>query len=310
MVTGGASPEEAHAMMDVAGDLEFVHMVGFVPGNTVTGDRCSRYAFQGMFNAKMAAQALAPVLVREYGAEQNMVQIQPDSDLGDSFAESVGAEMSQEANWHQLNTIQTRIGTQSYESSLQEAADLGPDVLVLNYYGLDGANALSQAEDIVPDDMNIVVPLFDRAMAAAAGGAIEGVFGTVNWESNIDEPASRGFNQAWMNASMGDQTATPTPSGVAHLAYWQLLQYAAAVERADSFHPDDVITQLEDHEYGTGMGTQQYRACDHQTIRSVPVVKGLSEQSQYPGTYFQHPIITEDIGYGCDEPPANQCTMG
>jgi hypothetical protein len=39
-------------------------------------------------------------------------------------------------------------------------------------------------------------------------------------------------------------------------------------------------------------------------------VKGLSEQSQYPGTYFQHPIITEDIGYGCDEPPANQCTMG
>lgn len=309
MVTGGASPEEAHSIMDLAGQLEFMHMLGFVPGNTVTGERCSRYAFQGMFNAKMAAQALAPVLKSEFGTGKNMVQVQPDSDLGDSFAESMNEEMKKEASWHQLNTIQTRVGTQSYESALQEAASLGPDVLVLNYYGLDGANALSQAQGIVPEDMGVVVPLYDRALAASAGGSIEGVIGTVNWEKNISEPVSRAFNQAWMEASMGDQTATPTPSGVVHLAYFQLLQYAAAVERADSFHPDDVISQLEDHQYAVGMGTQTFRACDHQSIRPVPVVKGLSKESQYPGTYFERLGITREIGYKCAQPPASKCKM-
>ena len=309
MVTGGASPTEAHAIIDVADDLEFMYMLGFVPGTTVTGERCSRYAFQAMFNAKMAAQALALELKAAFGTGVNFLQIQPNSDLGDSFAESMSEEMSAEASWHQVNTIQTRIGTQSYESALEEAVDIGPDVLVLNYYGLDGANVLSQAQGILPDDMNVVVPLFDRPMAASAGGAIEDVLGTVQWEKDITEPLSRAFNQAWMNASMGDQTATPEPSGLAHLAYFQLLQYAEAVERAGSFHPDYVIPQLEDHEYAVGMGTHTFRACDHQSIRPVPVVRGLSKKRQYPGTYFERTGITRDIGYGCDETPAGDCSL-
>lgn len=307
MVTGGASVAEANALSAVAEDREVVHMVGFVPGNSISGERCSRFAFQAMFNAKMAGQALAPELTERLGSNIPMMHVQPDTTLGDAFASSMREQMKATGSWYEVNRARTRPGRDSYESVLKRVNDAGPDVAVLNYYGLDGANILAQAKRHLDEEIAVVIPVFDRAMAGAAGGAIEDVVGTVTWDTEIGEPISRAFTQAWRNTAVSDETVAERPSGVAHLAYFQLLQYAAAVERAGSFHPEDVIGALEGHQFAVGMGTQEFRACDHQAIRPVPVVRGRSADRQSPGRFYDLLDIARDVGYGCDESPADDC---
>jgi hypothetical protein len=70
---------------------------------------------------------------------------------------------------------------------------------------------------------------------------------------------------------------------------------------------------LEGHEYDNiGMGPETMRACDHQAHRAVPVVKGLSEEDQQQGQFFEIVNLTsrDQIGYACDEGPAAECDLG
>ena len=100
---------------------------------------------------------------------------------------------------------------------------------------------------------------------------------------------------------------------MAHLAYAQTLQYAAAVERAGTFYPPEVIRQLEGFEYDNiGMGAESMRGCDHQAQRDVPVVRGLPESEQAEGQYFEIINVTsrDELGYACDAGPAAECELG
>jgi ABC-type branched-subunit amino acid transport system substrate-binding protein len=178
----------------------------------------------------------------------------------------------------------------------------------LNHYGLDGANSIKQATDAgLKDDMKLLVPLYNRPMAKAAGGAIAGVYGTAAWDAQIDNQPSKEFTQAFK-----DEYGS-IPSGPAQLAYAQTLQYAAAVERAGTFYPPEVIKQLEGYEYDNiGMGKETMRKCDHQAQRDVPVVQGLPASEQSQGQYLKIVNITsrEKLGYACDEGPAAECELG
>ena len=188
-------------------------------------------------------------------------------------------------------------------------ADSGADALFLNHYGLDGANSLSQAiEAGLDQDMELLLPLYNRPMAEAAGGAIDGIFGTIAWDSQIDNTPSSEFTEAFSNEYDGR-----VPSGPAQLAYAQTLQYAAAVERAGTFYPPEVIRALEDYEYDNiGMGAETMRGCDHQAQRDIPVVRGLPAAEQGEGQYFEIINVTsrDDVGYGCDSGPAAECELG
>jgi ABC-type branched-subunit amino acid transport system substrate-binding protein len=157
------------------------------------------------------------------------------------------------------------------------------------------------------EEMDIVVPLYNRPMAEAAGDAISGVFGTVAWDSAIDNTPSNEFTQVFQ------EEYDRIPSGPAQLAYAQTLQYAAAVERAGSFYPPDVIKELEDYSYSNiGMGEETMRKCDHQAQRAVPVVRGLPADQIETGNYFEIVNTTEasQVTYGCDTGPAAQCELG
>jgi ABC-type branched-subunit amino acid transport system substrate-binding protein len=215
----------------------------------------------------------------------------------------------EEAGWSEVESVPTPLGTSDYSSYLSEAADSGADALFLNHYGLDGANSLSQAiEAGIDQEMEIVLPLYNRPMAEAAGGAIEGIFGTIAWDSQIDNTPSAEFTEAFSGEYDGR-----IPSGPAQLAYAQTLQYAAAVERAGTFYPPEVIRELEDYEYDNiGMGAETMRGCDHQAQRDIPVVRGLPAAEQGEGRFFEIINVTsrDDVGYGCDSGPAAECELG
>ncbi len=309
MFTGGSSSATAIAQQQVAQDNKVLFMCCLTHSNETTGVECRRYGFREMFNAYTTGQALAPVLKEEYGEGLTFYQLYADYSWGQTQQESMNQFLTEIAGWEQADSVPTPLGTDDYSSYLSQAANSGADVLVLNHYGLDGAKSLQQATNAGLDqEMELLVPLYNRPMADAAGGAIEGVFGTVAWDSQIDNTPSNEFTQAF-----GEEYDGRVPSGPAQLAYAQTLQYAAAAERAGTFYPPEVIRQLEDYEYDNiGMGAETMRACDHQAIRDVPVVRGLPADQQEAGKYFEIVNVTsrDDLWYGCDEGPAAECELG
>jgi ABC-type branched-subunit amino acid transport system substrate-binding protein len=307
MVTGGSSSAVAVAVQELCQRERVQFMACLTHANDTTGTDCVRYSFREVFNTTMSAQALAPVVTDEYGDDLSFYQLYADYNWGQSQQESMNTYFT-EAGWSQIDSVATPLGTSDFSSFLSQVPRDEADVLFLNHYGLDGANSLSQAIDRgLNEDVEIVMPLYNRPMAQAASGAIEGVFGTAAWDSQIDNEPSNQFTQAFQDEY------DRIPSGVAQLAYAQTLQYAAAVQRAGTFYPPEVIRQLEDYEYDNiGMGPETMRACDHQAHRAVPVVRGLPEDEQEQGQFFEIVELTprDEIGYGCDEGPAAECDLG
>ncbi len=308
-LVGGASNAEAAAVHDVADEENIVNMVGFAPGNAIGGEDCSLYGFQEMYNAIMTAQALRPVLIEEFGDQQNFAQLHPESSVGKDFAAAMHDQMSNEANWFPLTAESTKVGTKNFEGPIQAALDRDPAVLVLNYYGLSGALVLQQAREVVPDDVGITVPLMNRPMARVAEGALADVVGTVTWDVTIDSEISTLFRDAWKSAGFTqEKDRLSEPGGLGHLAYFQFLQYAAAVERAGTFDPMTVIDRIHNYKYDVGLGEQKMRKCDHQAVRPVPVVRGRTADEQAFSRYFEVIDVRADgVGYGCTDPPAENC---
>jgi len=309
MVSGGSSSAVAIAVQGLCQQEKVMFMACLTHSNDTTGKDCVRYGFREMFNAYMTGQALAPVVQEAYGEDRQFYQLYADYSWGQTQQASMNKFMTEVAGWEQVESVATPLGTKDYASYLSEAQNSEADVLILNHYGLDGANSVSQAIDAgIDEDMEIIVPLYNRPMAQAASGAIDGIFGTVAWDSQIDNTPSNEFADAFSSEYDGR-----IPSGPAQLAYAQTLQYAAAAERAGTLYPPEVIKQLEDFEYDNiGMGAETMRKCDHQAQRDVPVVRGLPESEQETGRYFEIVNVTskDQLGYGCDEGPAAECELG
>ena len=307
MVSGGSSSAVAIAVQGLCQQEKVMFMACLTHSNDTTGKDCVRYGFREMFNAYMTGQALAPVLEEEYGTDNTFYQLYADYSWGQTVQDSMNQFLT-DIGWEELDSVPTPLGTSDFSSYLSEVANSGVDVLLLDHYGLDGANSVSQAVDAGLDqEMEIVVPLYNRPMAQAAGGSIEDVFGTIAWDSQIDNEQSNSFTEAFQ------AEYDRVPSGPAQLAYAQTLQYAAAVERAGTFYPPEVIRELEGYEYSNvGLGEEQMRACDHQAQRSIPVARGLPESEQSDGNFIDVVQVTsrEDVGYGCDSGPAAECELG
>nr|WP_303647782.1 ABC transporter substrate-binding protein [Haloarchaeobius amylolyticus] len=309
MISGGSSSSVAINVQDECQKQKVVFMACLTHSNDTTGADCVRYGFREMFDAYHTAAALAPVLKSEYGTGKKFYQLYADYTWGASVEQSMRQFMTEQANWSQVDSVATPLGTKNYSSYLSDVSNSDADVLMLDHYGLDLAKSLTQATEAgMKEDLTIVVPLYNRPMAKAAGSAISGVFGTVAWDSAIDNEPSNQFTQAFKNEYNGR-----IPSGPAQLAYAQTLQYSAAVERAGSFNPEKVIKELEDHQYNNiGMGSETMRKCDHQAQRAVPVVRGLPEDQISKANYYEIVELTpaDKVTYGCNEGPAGKCDLG
>jgi ABC-type branched-subunit amino acid transport system substrate-binding protein len=157
----------------------------------------------------------------------------------------------------------------------------GADILILNHYGKDMINSLTQAiqfglrdKQVNGKNFEIVVPLFSRLMAQGAGDNIKGILGSTNWNWSLKDSASQAFVK-----SFGGEYGNP-PSMAAHTCYVQTLLYANACEMAGTFYPPEVIRAMEGFKFnGMGNGATEYRAADHQCFKDVLVVRGNENPS-------------------------------
>ncbi|MDC0335840.1 substrate-binding protein [Pseudodesulfovibrio sp.] len=282
MYGGGSSSATAIAQQYLAQEMGVVFMCGLTHSNDTTGKDRRRYGFRHFFNAYMSGMALGPVLAEEYGKDRRAFHLTADYTWGHTQYQSI-KEFTEKEGWTTVNNIMTPLGTTDYSQFLTAVLNSDADVLVLNHYGKDMVNSLTQAvqfgmRDMQKNgkDMQIVVPLYSRLMAQGAGSAnIEGVFGSTNWNWALQDEGSQAFVK-----SFTEEYGFP-PSQAAQTCYVQTLMYADACERAGTFYPPQVIKALEGHSFtGAGPGEAFYRAEDHQCFKDILVVQGKGEKEK------------------------------
>jgi len=275
MFSGGSSSSVAVAQQSLAQEMGVVFMCGLTHANDTTGKDRRRYGFRHMFNAHMSGLALGPVLKQEIGTERRAYHLTADYNWGWSVEDSI-QKTTEGLGWETVNAVRTPLGSGDFSQYITPVLDSGADVLILNHYGRDMVNSLTQAvqfglrdKEVNGKNFEIVVPLYSRLMAQGAGENVKGIYGTTNWNWSLQDEGSQAFVK-----SFGAEYGFP-PSQAAHTCYVNCMLYADAVERAGTFYPPEVIRALEGHEYdGMGDGPSLYRAEDHQVMKSCLVVRG------------------------------------
>jgi len=290
MISGGSSSGVAIAVQGLCQDAGVIFMAGLTHSNDTTGKDKKANGFRHFFNAYMSGAALAPVLAKAYGTDRKAYHLTADYTWGWTQVESIKAA-TEALGWETVNAVKTPLAQTDFSSYIAPVLNSGADVLILNHYGGNMVNSLTNAVQfglrekmIDGKQFEIVVPLYSRLMARGAGENVKGILGSTNWHWSLQDEGSKAFVK-----SFGTKYGFP-PSQAAHTVYCQTLLYADAVQRANSFNPCAVVEALEGGDSslpgisspankgylfdGLGNGQTLYRAADHQCFKDVLVVRG------------------------------------
>ena len=292
MFSGGSSSGVAIAVQSLAQEMGVVFMAGLTHSNDTTGKDKRRYGFRHFFNAKMSGSALGPVLKKEMGTDRKAYHLTSDYTWGWTQEESI-KETTEALGWTTVKTVRTPVGAGDFSQYITPILNSGADTLILNHYGKDMINSLTQStqfglrdKEVNGKTFEIIVPLYSRLMAQGAGKNLRGILGTTNWNWALKDKGSQAFVK-----SFGSEYGFP-PSQAAHTCYVQTLLYANACEMAGTFYPPEVIKQLEGFKFdGMGNGATEYRAEDHQCFKDVLVVRG----NENPTSQFDLLEIVQEV---------------
>jgi len=323
MISGGSSSGVAVAVQGLCQEAGVIFMAGLTHSNDTTGKDRKANGFRHFFNAYMSAAALAPVLQQLYGSERRAYHLTADYTWGWTQQESIQAA-TEALGWETVNNVMTPLGAGDFSSYITPVLQSGADVLVLNHYGGDMVNSLTNAvqfglrEKLVNGkNFEVVVPLYSELMAKGAGQNIAGIVGSQNWDWKLEN--EKGDRYKGTNAfvqAFGEKYGFP-PSQAAQTCYAQTLLYADAVARAGSFDPCAVVEALEGFEFdGLGNGPTLYRAEDHQCFKDVLVVRGAENpEDEFNLVEIVEVTPTEQVTYPPDHPmfaggELGQCNSG
>ncbi|CUH37290.1 urea ABC transporter, substrate-binding protein [Jannaschia seosinensis] len=281
MVSGGSSSGVAVAVQALCQEAGVIFMAGLTHSNDTTGKDKKANGFRHFFNSYMSGAALAPILAAQYGTDRKAYHLTADYNWGYTTEEAIRSS-TEAMGWETVNTVLTPLTQTDFSSYIAPVLQSDADVLVLNHYGGNMVNSLTNAvqfglrqREVGGKQFEIVVPLYSELMARGAGENIAGILGSQNWDWKLENQL--GDRYSGTNAfvqSFGQKYGFP-PSQAAHTCYVQTLLYADAVTRAGSFNPCAVVEALEGFEFdGLGNGPTLYRADDHQCFKDVVVVRG------------------------------------
>lgn len=301
MICGDTNSAVVIALAKLAQREKVVFMTGASGSNDTTGKDCQRYCFRSQPSAYMDAKALTPVLAKELGTKRRAVYLVPDYTYGTTLYESM-KQFTEKIGWTTVNHFLAPVGTTDYSSYLLNVANSGADVFVNIEFGNDAVASTKQAAQFgILQKMQMIVPNISSYMAQGVGAEImQGVYGTQDWYWRLADTNAN--SKIFLDAFLARFHVYP--QWTAHIAYDQTLTWADAVERAGTFYPPAVIKALESgHKIDLCLGPVYYRACDHQQVRPVPVLKGNKpSEMRNKDDYFQVVGMTpgEDAVPPCD----------
>ncbi len=318
MISGGSSSGVAVAVQALCQEAGVIFMAGLTHSNDTTGKDKKANGFRHFFNSYMSGAALAPILASEYGNDRKAYHLTADYNWGYTTEEAVRSS-TEALGWETVNAVKTPLTSTDFSAYIAPVIQSGADVLVLNHYGGNMINSLTNAvqfglrdQTVNGKQFQIVVPLYSELMARGAGQNIKGIIGSQNWDWSLEDKL--GSRYAGTNAfvkSFGTKYGFP-PSQAAHTCYVQTLLYADAVTRGKSFNPCSVGEAMAGFEFdGLGNGPTLYRAEDHQCFKDVLVVKGKENpENQYDLVEIVEVTPAEQVMYAVDHPQMAGGTLG
>ncbi len=180
MISGGSSSGVAVAVQSLCQDMGVIFMAGLTHSNDTTGKDKKRYGFRHFFNAYMSGLALGPVLAEAYGKDRIAYHLTADYTWGWTQEESM-KNATEALGWKTVAAVRTPLGAADFSQYITPVLNSGADVLILNHYGKDMINSLTQAvqfgmrdKQVNGKQFEIVVPLFSELMAQGAGDGDQG----------------------------------------------------------------------------------------------------------------------------------------
>lgn len=308
MITGSVSSAVAIACQKLAQREKVIYLVGISGSNDTTGKDCERYGFRSDMFAYNSAKAQAPILAKALGKDRKAVYLVPDYTYGHTVYDSMTG-FTQQQGWATAGRQLAPLGTTDFSSYLLNIANSGADVMVNVAFGNDAVNSIKQAKQFgILDKMTLVVPYMSPFLGEEVGADImQGVYGCQDfwWTLSEHHPAGDKYQMlAKEFVDAFDAKYGMKPRWSAEVAYLQTVLWTDAVERAGTFYPPEIIKAYEKEvKRPTMLGQAYFRACDHQAVRPIPVLKGKKpEQMRDKDDFFDIVDVSpaEEIMPSCD----------
>ncbi|MBN9425818.1 MAG: substrate-binding protein [Burkholderiales bacterium] len=277
LMTGSTSSAVAVAMNKFAQREKILYMPGISGSNDTTGKDCVRYGFRQGFYGEMAANAIGPVMLKEFGKNRKAAFMTPDYTYGHTTTKSVLDYITKEGGWTVVTNQVSPLGTQDFSQYLTNIANSGAEFLINVNWGRDAVLSSQQAKQfgLLPK-MTLVLPYQIPFIAREAGVEITaGVLAATDfwWTLEDKYPLAKQFVEAF-HKKYGYR-----PEWGAENAYVSFAHWARMVTEAGSFYPPDVIKQFEKGEtIPSLLGDVHYRPEDHQCVRPVVLVRGKAKK--------------------------------
>jgi ABC-type branched-subunit amino acid transport system substrate-binding protein len=297
LMTGSTSSAVAVALNKFAQREKVLYVTGISGSNDTTGKDCVRYGFRQNFYGETAANAIGPVLVKQFGKNRKAA----------FMTKSVNEYLGKNAGWTMVTNQVSPLGTQDFSQYLTNIANSGAEFLVNVNWGRDAVLSIQQAKQfgILPK-MTLVVPYQIPFLAKETGPELTaGVYAATDfwWTLEDKYPLAKMFVDAFY------KKYNYRPEWGANNAYMSFAIWARMVSEANSFYPPDIIKQYEKGEtFPSTVGDVHFRKEDHQLIRPVVIVRG-KKPSDMKNTedYWEvldvvpgEPLMQKPDAFGCN----------
>lgn len=269
---GSFNGDVALAVADLAKKENKLFMVTGAHVMDLTGSGCNSHTFVFMPNADMLAKAVAPHLIKAYGAKCYMVT----ADTVDGKAALAAMTAALKARGGEIvGQATTPFGTTDFTAALMEAKNAQPTLIVLNLYGWDLVNALKACVglELAKEKIGIGGMIGGEQIGRPLGYASNaGIWGLI-WDPKINTESSKRFIQGVIDKY------NHTPTSRCYLGYAAMTQILEAAQRAGTTDTAAVIKALEGHEFdGCKVGKSYFRAWDHQHVQDVLVGEAYGKE--------------------------------
>jgi branched-chain amino acid transport system substrate-binding protein len=307
LMTGSTSSAVAVALNKFAQREKILYVTGISGSNDTTGKDCVRYGFRQNIYGETAANAIGPVLVKQFGKKRKAAFMTPDYTYGHTVTKSVNDYLTKNADWTMVTNQISPLGTQDFSQYLTNIANSGAEFLVNVNWGRDAVLSIQQAKQfgILPK-MTLVVPYQTPFLAQETGPELTaGVYAATDFWWTLEDK----YPLAKMFVEQFDKKYGYKPEWGANNAYMSFAIWARMVSEAGSFYPPDVIRQYEKGEkFDSTVGEVYFRKEDHQLVRPVILVRGkapkdMKNKEDYwevlevlPGA----PLMQKPDAFGCN----------
>ena len=305
-MTGSTSSAVAVALNKFAEREKILYLVAISGSNDTTGKDCTRYSFRQCFYGETAANAIGPVLLKNFGKNKKAAFMTPDYTYGHTVTKSVNDYLTENGGWKQVTNQVSPLGTSDFSQYLTNIANSGAEVIVNVNWGRDAVLSVQQAKQFgLTPKMKMVIPYQIPFLAKEVGAELtEGVYAATDfwWTMEDKYPLAKMFVEAF------DKKYGYKPEWGAENAYMQFAIWARMVSEAGSFYPPDVIKQYEKGEtFPSMVGDVHFRAADHQLVRPVVIVKGKAPKDMKNKEDFWEvvevvpgePLMQKPDAFGC-----------